>query len=134
MKVLVLNCGSSSVKFQLIETSLEAIENETDQILAKGQIEKIGMTTSVVHFEAEGKPPLKETPTILEHKVAISKVIKMLTDPEHGAIKDRRRFVRLAIVWCMAARNLPHQKFSPRRFMRKLMHVASLRRFTIRIT
>ena len=90
MKVLVLNCGSSSVKFQLIETSLEAIENGTDQILAKGQIEKIGMTTSVVHFETEGKPPLKETPTILEHKVAISKVIKLLTDPEHGAIRDEK--------------------------------------------
>ena len=90
MKVLVLNCGSSSVKFQLIETSLEAIENGTDQILAKGQIEKIGMTTSVVRFEAEGKPPLKETPTILEHKVAISKVIKLLTDPEHGAIRDEK--------------------------------------------
>jgi acetate kinase len=90
MKVLVLNCGSSSVKFQLIETSLEAIQKSTDETLAKGLIEKIGMTTSVVHFEAKGKPPLKETPTILEHKVAISKVIKLLTDPEHGVLKDEK--------------------------------------------
>ncbi|MFH0794027.1 MAG: acetate kinase [bacterium] len=89
MKVLVLNCGSSSVKFQLIETSLQAIEDGTEKILAKGSVEKIGMTNAVVTYDAEGKPPLKEMPTILEHKVAIEKILKVLTDPEIGVIKDK---------------------------------------------
>ena len=42
MKVLVLNCGSSSVKYQLIETSLEAIEKNADRTLARGSVERIG--------------------------------------------------------------------------------------------
>ena len=41
MKVLVLNCGSSSVKFQVIETSLEMIAGNADQTLAKGSVERI---------------------------------------------------------------------------------------------
>ena len=43
MKILVLNCGSSSVKFQLIDTDLEKIESRTELVLARGQVEKIGL-------------------------------------------------------------------------------------------
>ncbi len=89
MKVLVLNCGSSSVKFQLIETSLEAIEKGEEKLLAKGQIEKIGMTSSVVTYQAPGKEPLKEAATILEHRTAIERVIKLLQDPEMGVIRKK---------------------------------------------
>ncbi len=89
MKVLVLNCGSSSVKFQLIETSVEAIENETEEVLAKGVVEKIGMPAAIIKLEAHGKEPFKETDEILEHRVAINKVVQLLTDPEHGVIKDK---------------------------------------------
>lgn len=89
MLILVLNCGSSSVKFQLIRTSLEAIEDGTEQKLAKGNISKIGMTTSSVSFQAEGRPPVKETPVILEHRVAIERVLELLTDPDVGILKER---------------------------------------------
>jgi acetate kinase len=89
MLVLVLNCGSSSVKFQLIRTSPEEIEAGTEQKLARGNIEKIGMTASIVNFQAEGRPPVKETPVILEHRVAIERVLTLLTDPQVGIIKDR---------------------------------------------
>jgi len=42
MKILVLNCGSSSIKFQLIETDSELIESNTDRIIAKGSVDRIG--------------------------------------------------------------------------------------------
>ena len=89
MIVLVLNCGSSSVKFQLIRTSLEDIEAGTEEKLGRGIIGKIGMTTATVAFEAEGRPPVRETPVILEHRVAIERVLSLLTDPNVGVIKDR---------------------------------------------
>jgi len=89
MNVLVLNCGSSSVKFQLISASLEDIEAGRHKKLARGLIEKIGMTTSVVRYRAEGRPPVKETPVILEHRVAIERVLTLLTDPDVGIIGDR---------------------------------------------
>jgi acetate kinase len=89
MKILVLNCGSSSVKFQLIETTLKAIEDATEKTLAKGIIEKIGMTSSIIRYEADGKEPLIETPVILEHKVAIEKVLRLLTDERTGVIRDK---------------------------------------------
>jgi len=89
MLVLVLNVGSSSVKFQLIRTSPEEIEAGTEKKLARGNIEKIGMTTAKVTFQAEGRPPVKESPLILEHRVAIERVLTLLTDPTMGVIKDR---------------------------------------------
>jgi acetate kinase len=89
MIVLVLNVGSSSVKFQLISTNLETIEAGTEKKLARGNIEKIGMTTATVSFQAAGRPPVRETPVILEHRVAIERVLTLLTDPEHGILTDR---------------------------------------------
>ena len=90
MRVLVLNCGSSSVKFQLIETSLKMIEEDKDIKLASGIVDKIGMTSSVIKYEAQGREPVKKSETILEHKVAIEQVLALLTDPEIGVIKDKK--------------------------------------------
>lgn len=90
MKVLVLNCGSSSVKFQLIETSLEAIQQMSDQLLAKGSVEKIGSSAAIVTFEVPGRERHRETPEILEHREAIERVARLLTDPQIGVIGDTR--------------------------------------------
>ena len=89
MKVLVLNCGSSSVKFQLLETDAESARSGTDRALAKGIVENIG-GTAVLKFEAAGRKPVKETAEILEHKVAVEKVLGFLTNAESGLLKDRR--------------------------------------------
>ncbi len=89
MKVLVLNCGSSSVKFQLIETSPDAIENNNEQVLARGVVEKIGMDAAIIKMQAEGKEAYKTTAEILEHRVAINKIVHLLTDSEYGVIKDK---------------------------------------------
>jgi acetate kinase len=88
MKVLVLNCGSSSVKFQLIETDEELARERTDRALAKGLVENIG-GTAVVTYERFGARPTKETAEILEHKVAVERSIALLTDPQKGVIRDR---------------------------------------------
>jgi acetate kinase len=60
MKVLVLNCGSSSVKFQLVETDEPSSAAGTDRALAKGIVENIG-GTAILRYEAGGRPPVKET-------------------------------------------------------------------------
>jgi len=54
MKVFVLNCGSSTVKFQFIETDAELIQSNQDRLLAKGAVEKIGTTEALIHFESNG--------------------------------------------------------------------------------
>ncbi len=81
MKILVLNNGSSSVKYKLIDS-------DTKQVLAEGGVEKIGLPDSFIKFKlADGK---KETVTVSmpDHKEAIRQVFKVLTDPEKGVIKN----------------------------------------------
>ena len=53
MNVLVLNCGSSTVKFQIIATDLDPIAQDTDERLARGQVERVG-GEAIITFEAEG--------------------------------------------------------------------------------
>lgn len=88
MKVLVLNCGSSSVKFQVIETSLEAIERNSDETLARGAVEKIGLPDSRLLLQVGNRKLYQEITEILEHRAAVEKVLKMLSHPEHGLLKD----------------------------------------------
>lgn len=89
MKVLVLNCGSSSVKFQLVETDVERAVASTDKALAKGLVENIG-GAAILKFEVEGRKPLKETGEILEHKIAVERILELLTRSDLGVLKDRR--------------------------------------------
>jgi acetate kinase len=88
MKVLVFNCGSSSVKFQVIETSLEMIEANTDETLARGLVEKIGLSDSRLAIEVEGRKPYQEISEILEHRTAVERVLKALVHPDHGVLKS----------------------------------------------
>jgi acetate kinase len=79
MKVLVINAGSSSLKYQLYN-----MENET--VLASGRVERIGMDSSIVTHEPPGKPDVTQVSEILDHITAVKKVIDMLTHPEHGVV------------------------------------------------
>ena len=88
MKVLVFNCGSSSVKFQVIETSLEMIEANADKTLAHGLVEKIGLSDSRLVIEVEGRKPYQEISEILEHRTAVERVLKTLVHPDHGVLKS----------------------------------------------
>ena len=81
MKILVINCGSSSLKYQLID-----MDNES--VLAKGLCERIGIAGSNLTHQAAGKDKYvveKDMPT---HKTAIELVMEALKDSEHGVIKD----------------------------------------------
>jgi acetate kinase len=88
VKVLVLNCGSSSLKFQLVETDEELARTGRDKTLAKGLVENIG-GTAMIRYEPLGGKVLKETEDILEHKIAVDRSLALLADPEHGVIRDR---------------------------------------------
>jgi acetate kinase len=88
MKVLVVNCGSSSLKFQLIETSIEDMENETEKHLAEGIVEKIGMAQSLVRYSNHRGDTVRETPMVLEHSVAVEILLNHLTHPDHGIIRS----------------------------------------------
>src|SRR5262245_59460511 len=77
MKVLVLNCGSSSVKFKLIETDAALATRDEDRTLASGIVESIG-GPAPMRYEAFGRAPVRETAEILEHKVAVERILGLL--------------------------------------------------------
>lgn len=78
MKVLVLNCGSSSLKFQLIETNSELMTSNSDRWIAKGAVERIGTDESVFQIVVPPHPARKHMEDILDHQAALSKVIAAL--------------------------------------------------------
>lgn len=82
MKVLVLNSGSSSVKFQFIRM-------EDEGLLAKGIVEKIGSSDAIVTYQPEGKNKIREIREVLNHSVAIEMVLALLLHPQHGVIRDK---------------------------------------------
>ncbi len=82
MKVLVLNCGSSSVKYQFIST-------EEKKVLAKGLIERIGSSSAILTHSRYDGDTIKITGEILDHDIAIEYVIAVLLSKNHGVIKDR---------------------------------------------
>jgi acetate kinase len=83
MNILVLNVGSSTLKFQLIATSKDAIANDTDRRLARGQVERIG-GEAVLTLEASGKGPIRTTASLRDHAAAIEHVIGWITSEESG--------------------------------------------------
>ncbi len=80
MKILVLNCGSSSLKYQLIN-----MENE--EVLAKGICERIGQEGSVLTHKPEGKDKFVRQTAMPDHQVAVELVLEALVDAEHGVIE-----------------------------------------------
>ena len=79
--VLVINCGSSSLKYQLIN-----MENE--EVLAKGLFERIAIPGSKLTHEPEGREKFKIEKDVKNHTEAIALVLEALTDKDHGVIKD----------------------------------------------
>lgn len=80
MKILVLNCGSSSLKYQLID-----MENES--VLAKGLCERIAIDGSKLTHKVPGKEDFVLESPMPDHSVAVKLVFDALTDPEHGVVK-----------------------------------------------
>ncbi|MCC6742750.1 MAG: acetate kinase [Acidobacteria bacterium] len=74
MNVLVLNCGSSSLKFQVIESDLDLIERDADRTLASGVIERIG-SEALITVRAPGAPVLKRAEPLRDHRAALEYAI-----------------------------------------------------------
>ena len=86
MFVFVLNCGSSSFKYQLLDMSNE-------HRVAAGVVERIGMQDSVLYYEPASGDKIKEIADIADHQLAIKKVLDKLVDPVVGVIKSLKDIV-----------------------------------------
>ena len=81
MKILVLNCGSSSVKYKLIDTT-------TSQVMAEGGVEKIGLPDGFLKYKkADGSKEILDLGHI-DHLAAVKAILGLLTDPKEGCIKS----------------------------------------------
>lgn len=83
MKVLVLNCGSSSVKYQFIDTDKKLA-------LAKGLVDRIGMAGAVLSHQRYDGDQIKISGEILDHQIAIEYVLAVLLSKNHGVIDDKK--------------------------------------------
>jgi acetate kinase len=83
MNVLVLNCGSSSVKFQLIATDLDLIARDADRRLAKGTIERIG-GEAIISLQVEGREPQRSTSSLRDINAAVDFIARWAASPESG--------------------------------------------------
>ena len=81
MKTLIINCGSSSLKYQLIDMS-------TEECMVQGLVERIGIEGSLLTQKVEGKDKYVINAEIKNHKEAIKLVLQALIDPIHGVIKS----------------------------------------------
>ena len=79
MKVLVLNCGSSSLKYQLIDMSDESL-------LAIGICDRIGIDGSLITYTADGKDKITKEVSMSDHKAAVKYVLEALVDDENGVL------------------------------------------------
>ncbi len=82
MIILVLNCGSSSIKYQLFKMS------DGCEMLAKGLLERIGLNESILTHKASGKDPYKVIIDIPDHTTGINMVMEVLCHPVYGVIKN----------------------------------------------
>ena len=83
MKILVLNCGSSSLKYQLIDM-------ETENVLAKGLCERIGIESSRLKHQPAGKEAVIFDDYQENHSVSVKMVLDALTNPEYGVVKSMK--------------------------------------------
>lgn len=83
MKVLVVNCGSSSIKYQLFNM-------QDESVLAKGLVERIGLEGSVLTHQPAGKDKVVLNGDIKNHSIGIKMVLDALTHPDYGVISSMK--------------------------------------------
>lgn len=80
MKILVLNCGSSSIKYQLLDM-------QDESVLARGLVDRIGIPGSVLRHQNGSREHVLEA-DVPDHEAGVAQVINLLADPEWGAVRD----------------------------------------------
>jgi acetate kinase len=106
MNVLVLNAGSSSLKFQVISTDPDRIRQDTDERLCRGAMERIG-GEAIVTVETKNGPRQKFTAPIRDVAAGLDYVLRWLASDRSGIDRNPQRWAisrRWAIAWCMAAK------------------------------
>lgn len=83
MNVLVINCGSSSAKFQIVATDKDKIAKDSDRRLARGLIERVG-SLALITFQAEGRPPVKDEAPLKDSRAAIDRIVRWVVSEEAG--------------------------------------------------
>lgn len=81
MNILVINCGSSSLKFQLIDS-------DTEKAICKGLCDRIGINGSFIAYTPEGMDKIRIEVKMKDHEAAIAEVIKALTNKENGVVES----------------------------------------------
>lgn len=84
MKVFVLNCGSSSIKYQLFEVEMEKYD-----LLAKGVLERIGIPNSELKHQPTGKDSYKVVHDVPDHTVGINLILEALMHKDHGVLSNK---------------------------------------------
>lgn len=82
MKILVLNCGSSSIKYQMVDMANNA------ELLAKGLLERVGLKDSEFKHQPKGKDAYMLIQDVKNHEDGINLILKALLDPGHGVIES----------------------------------------------
>jgi acetate kinase len=83
LNILIINAGSSSIKYQLIDM-------RTEEVIAKGIAERVGINDSVLKHKPTGKEPVVIKQDMETHEQAIKLVLECLVHPDHGVIKDMK--------------------------------------------
>ena len=81
MDILALNCGSSSLKYQLFDW-------EKKQVIAKGMVERVTIGGSYIIHQVPGRETYREICACPDHKVAVALIMRTLTNADHGVVKD----------------------------------------------
>lgn len=84
MKILVINCGSSSIKYQM----LDMVSEDNYSLLAKGNLEKISLPDSKLTHKPVGKEPMVKVGPVKDHKIGMKMVLDALVDPVCGVLKS----------------------------------------------
>ena len=84
MIILVINCGSSSIKYQLLDMK----SDEVYDLLAKGLVEKVGLPMGCITHKPTGKDKMYKELSIPDHKIGLQIVLDALVDPEYGVLKS----------------------------------------------
>ena len=84
MIILVINCGSSSIKYQLLDMKSDNVYD----VIAKGIVEKIGLETGILQYAPTGKDKIVKNLPVPDHKMGMQLVMSALTDKETGVLSS----------------------------------------------
>lgn len=88
MRILVLNCGSSSVKFSLVETSLDLIDHNADRMIARGVVDRIGLGASMISYQVGDAPLRRDGAAVADHQAALETILRLLQSGEDAVLRD----------------------------------------------